>query len=474
VTFDPSLRPAVHFTARRNWLNDPNGLIWHDGEYHLFFQHNPEDVVWGNMSWGHAVSPDLLSWTELPLALRYDESEHVYSGCVVSDVGNTSGLGSATQPPLVAVYTSHDPDTRGEAQSLAVSLDRGRTWERYSGNPVLDLASSDFRDPKVFRYDGAWVMAVSLADKRVVRFYRSADLLTWDLLSDFGPVGSVDGVWECPDLIRVPIEGSDSSAWVLLVSVGDGAPAGGSGMQYFVGDFDGTTFTPVGEARWLDHGADFYAAISYSGLAEPVIHGWMSNWAYANEVPAGEFRGSMTLPRRLSLRESGPDLVLVQRPIELQPAGPSYVLDGVSVVGRLPLPVAHRSARITAEFHTGSAARVGREVRVGDGEHTVITVDRVAGTVSLDRSQSGVIDFHPGFAAVHSAPLRAGDVVRLEVYVDIASVEVFAGDGEVVLTDQIFPSADSTALAVFAEGGAAVLTSLEIAPLSDASCAPPR
>jgi fructan beta-fructosidase len=465
VTFDPSLRPAVHFTARRNWLNDPNGLIWHDGEYHLFFQHNPEGIGWGNMSWGHVVSPDLVSWTELPLALRYDESEHVYSGCVVSDADNTSGLGSASQPPLVAVYTSHHPDTGRQAQSLAVSLDRGRTWERYAGNPVLDLALSDFRDPKVFRHDDAWVMAVSLADKRVVRFYRSADLITWEWLSDFGPAGSVAGVWECPDLIRVPIEGSDSSAWVLLVSVGDGGPAGGSGQQYFVGDFDGTTFTQDGQARWLDHGADFYAAISYAGLAEPLIHGWMSNWSYARQVPAGEFRGSMTLPRRLMLRRAGADLMLVQRPVDLEPAGPSYLLDGVTVDGRLPLPVAHRSAWITAEFEAGPAARVGLEVRVGDGERTVIAVDRLAGTVSLDRSQSGVSDFHLGFAAVHSAPLGAGDVVRLEVYVDVASVEVFAGDGEVVLTDQIFPSPDSTGLAVFAEGGQAVLTSLEVTPL---------
>jgi len=465
VTFDPSLRPAVHFTPRRNWLNDPNGLIWHDGEYHLFFQHNPDDVVWGNMSWGHAVSPDLVSWTELPLALRYDESEHVFSGCVVSDADNSSRLGSASQPPLVAVYTSHDPDTRRQAQSLAVSRDRGRTWERYAGNPVLDLASSEFRDPKVFRHGDEWVMAVALADKRVVRFYRSADLLSWVWLSDFGPAGSVDGVWECPDLIRVPVEGSDSTAWVLLVSVGDGAPAGGSGMQYFAGDFDGTTFTADGEALWLDHGADFYAAVSYAGLTDPVIHGWMSNWAYANEVPAGEFRGSTTLPRRLTLRQSGTDLVLVQRPIEVEPAGPSYVLSGVTIDGRLPLPVAHRSARIAAEFAAGPAARVGLEVRVGDGERTVITVDRVAGTVSLDRSQSGVSDFHPGFASVHSAPLAAGDVVRLEVWVDVASIEVFAGDGEVVLTDQIFPSPHSTGLAVFAEGGVAVLTSLKVTPL---------
>ena len=466
MAFDPSLRPAVHFTARRNWLNDPNGLLWHDGEFHLFFQCNPEGLDWGNVSWGHAVSPDLQHWTELPLALRYDESEHVFSGCVVIDAENTSGLGTPERPPLVAVYTSHHPETRHEAQSLAVSLDRGRTWQRYAGNPVLDLGSPDFRDPKVFRHGADWVMAVSLAEERAIRFYRSADLLAWDLLSEFGGVGSVAGVWECPDLVEVPIEGvADGSAWVLLVSVTDGGPAGGSALQYFVGDFDGARFTAADEARWFDHGADCYAAVSYAGLSgAPVVQGWMSNWAYAREVPATEFRGSMTLPRRLSLRRSAAGLVLVQRPVGLDLPDPSYTLEGVSVDGRLPLPVAHRSARIVVEFEAGTAARVGLEVRVGGSERTVIALDREAGTLSLDRTKSG-LDAHPRFAAVHTAPCDPTGVLRLEVYVDTASVEVFARDGEVVLTDQVFPSPDSTGLAVFAEGGPALLRRLEVTAL---------
>jgi len=465
VAFDPSLRPAAHFTARRNWLNDPNGLLWHDGEFHLFFQCNPEGLAWGNVSWGHAVSPDLHHWTELPLALRHDESEHVFSGCVVVDAGNTSGLGTRERPPLVAVYTSHHPETRHEAQSLAVSLDRGRTWERYAGNPVLDLGSPDFRDPKVFRHGGDWVMAVSLAEQRAIRFYRSDDLITWSLLSEFGGNGSVDGVWECPDLVEVPIEGSATTAWVLLVSVTDGAPAGGSGMQYSVGDFDGTRFTAADEARWFDHGADCYAAVSYAGLSgAPVVQGWMSNWTYASDVPATEFRGSMTLPRRLSLRRSGAGLVLVQRPVGVDLPDPSYLLESVTVDGRLPLPVTHRSARILAELEGGSATRVGLEVRVGENERTVIAVDLRAGTLSLDRTRSGV-DIHPRFAAVHTAPCDPTGVLRLEVHVDTASVEVFARDGEVVLTDQVFPSPDSTGLAVFADGGTAVLRRLEVTPL---------
>jgi len=389
----------------------------------------------------------------------------VFSGSVVVDHDNSSGFGAGA---LVAIYTSHDPAGILQRQALAFSSDRGRTWERYSGNPVLDIGSRDFRDPKVFRYGDAWVMAVVLAVERVVRFYRSPDLISWEPLSDFGPAGSIEGVWECPDLIRVPVEGSrDSAAWVLLVSVGDGAPAGGSGMQYFVGDFDGRVFTAVGEARWLDHGADFYAAVSYSGLRadEVVVQGWMSNWAYANEVPAADFRGSVTLPRRLRLRRSGSGLVLVQEPVAPALPDASFTLANAVVDGRVVINGDHRSCRVVAEFEAGAATRFGLEVRVGEGERTVVAVDGLAGSLSMDRSRSGVADFHRRFAAVHSAPLPAPLAVRLEVWVDVASVEVFAADGQVVLTDLVFPSPESTGLAVFAEGGPAVLRSLEIWPL---------
>jgi len=469
MTFDPSLRPLAHFTPARNWLNDPNGLVWHDGEYHLFFQHNPEATTWGNLSWGHAVSPDLVSWTELPVALRHTADEHVFSGCVVVDHENTSGLGTADRPPMVAVYTSHDPAGRSQAQSLAFSVDRGRTWERYAGNPVLDIGSSEFRDPKVFRYDDQWVMAVALADKRMVRFYRSPDLVHWDELSDLGPIGSVDGVWECPDLVPVAVEGSAETVWALLISVGAGHPTGGSGMQYFLGGFDGTTFTTQGEARWLDHGADFYAAISYSDAPgdERIIQGWMSNWVYAKEVPAADFRGSMTVPRRLSVRRTDGQLRLVQHAIAAEPE-PSYTLAGARLEGRLEIPVEHPAARVAVEIDVQAATRVGLEVRVGNNERTVVAVDPATATLTLDRSRSGDSDFHADFAAAHSVSdpaVVAGGVVRLEVYVDVASVEVFAAGGEVVLTDQVFPSPDSNGLVVFAEGGTAVLRALEVTRL---------
>jgi fructan beta-fructosidase len=277
----------------------------------------------------------------------------------------------------------------------------------------------------------------------------------------------VDGVWECPDLIKVPIEGTDRTAAVALLSVQSGAVAGGSGMQYLVGDFDGTGFVPSAGARWVDHGADCYAAVSYTGAPgdTPVVQGWMSNWAYAADVPGTEFRGSMTLPRRLELRPREGGLRLVQRPI-LPDAPVTYRMEDERIDGRVEIPCSAMAARIVAVLKLGTAERVGLEVRVGHGERTRIVFDGVSGTVSVDRTESGTIDMPAGFAAVHTAPLpvEARDSLRLDVCVDTASVEVFAVDGEVVLTDQIFPSPASTGFAVFADGGVAAVEMLSVAP----------
>lgn len=466
MTFDPTVRPRVHFTPRRNWMNDPNGLLFHDGEYHLFFQYNIEGVRPGRSSWGHAVSADLVSWTELPVAIVATAEEYVLSGSTTLDDDDRSGLGEPGRPPMVAMYTSFDPPTGIQSQSLAFSTDRGRTWARYPGNPVLDIRSTDFRDPKMIRHGDGWTMALALSEERKVRFYGSADLLSWEHLSDAGPFGFVEGVWECPDVVEVPIEGTADTASVLLLSVQSGGPAGGSGMQYLVGEFDGTGFVPSTKGRWFDHGADCYAAVSYSDApGAPVVQGWMSNWSYAEEVPAGDFCGSMTLPRRLALRERDGELRIVQRPI-VADAPVIHRRDGGRLDGRLELPCPAAAARVVAEFALGTAERVGLEVRTGAAEHTRIVVDRAAGTVAVDRTASGTVAMPEGVAAVHAAPLPGGTdgTVRLEVYVDAASVEVFAADGEVVITDQIFPSPDSTGFAVFAEGGAATLELLTIAP----------
>ena len=466
MTFDPSRRPRAHFTPRRGWMNDPNGLLHHDGEYHLFFQHDPNSILPGNPSWGHAVSRDLLTWTELPLAIASGPDEWVLSGSAVMDLAEVSGLGSPRRPAMVAAYTSLDTSTLRQRQSLAYSLDRGRTFSRYPGNPVLDIGSTEFRDPKLLRRGDAFTMAIVMAAERTVRLYTSADLITWDLASETGGFGFTEGVWECPDLVRVPIEGTGDAAWVLLLSVQSGGPVGGSGMQYVVVDFDGARFEPLGEARWLDHGADFYAAVAFTDAPgpEPVVLGWMNNWRYAADVPAGEFRGSMTLPRRLTLRHRDGELRLVQRPVIAERPVTRRVRDAV-VDGRLELPETEPAVRIVAELEWGTADRMGLDVRVGAGELTRIVVDRAASTLALDRTRSGAVDFHEAFPGVHAAVLPRTDVVRLEVYVDVASVEVLAADGEVALTDQVFPSPESTGLAVFAEGGTATVRELTVSVL---------
>jgi len=475
---DEPMRPTFHFTPARNWMNDPNGLVWYDGEYHLFFQYNPLGSAWGNMSWGHAVSRDLISWEELPVALEHTASELVFSGSVVVDRADTSGLGSDDTPAMVAVYTGVDLVTGHQGQSLAWSIDKGRTWTRHPRNPVLEIGSTDFRDPKVWWYaeGGYWVMVVVLSVERVVRLYRSDDLLTWTQLSEFGPAGSTDGVWECPDLFPLAVDGDPTTTrWLLVVSVQEGAPAGGSGTQYFIGDFDGTTFTadPAhgtaldGGASWVDHGADYYAAVSFND--EPhdrrLLIGWMSNWDYGREVPARPYRGAMSAPRAYELRTHRGRLVLVQRPVvEGLPAPvhrltPQDVPDGVH-----PLPDDWRghSAVVTAELDPGTASRCGVMVRVGTTETTGVGYDAAERAVYVDRTASGDSDFHPGFGAVHSAPLDLdpGETLALEIHIDTTSVEVYADGGRIVITDLVFPSPGSDGISLFAEGGTAHLHSL--------------
>ncbi|MET9013871.1 GH32 C-terminal domain-containing protein [Streptomyces olivaceoviridis] len=244
--YTETYRPQFHFTPEKNWMNDPNGLVYYKGEYHLFYQYNPNGNSWGDMSWGHAVSTDLVHWKQLPLALSYDSNEMVFSGSAVVDWNNTTGFGTEKNPPMVAVYTSYSKATGRQAQSLAYSTDRGRTWTKYQGNPVLDVGSTDFRDPKVQWYapTKSWLMTVSLSTEHKVRFYSSKNLKDWNLLSEFGPAGATGGVWECPDLFPLAVDGDEKNIkWVLVVNINPGGITGGSGAQYFIGDFDGKKFT---------------------------------------------------------------------------------------------------------------------------------------------------------------------------------------------------------------------------------------
>ena len=492
ATTPETFRPALHYAARNTWLNDPNGLIYHEGVYHLYYQNNPFGNVWGNMSWGHATSTDLLTWTEHPVAIACDETEDIFSGSIVFDRNNTSGFGTDSAAPLVAAYTSAYKAASAhhgiQAQSLAYSLDGGYTWTKHAGNPVLNRGSADFRDPKVFRYDGGaasyWVMvAVEATDFQVV-LYKSHDLKNWEPLSSFGPANATGGVWECPDLFPLAVDGDpDNLKWVLIVNLNPGGPNNGSAGQYFVGDFDGTTFTstttvtegPQDPARlddyqWLDWGRDYYAAVSFGDVpgGRRLMIGWMNNWQYANEIPTSPWRSPMSLAREISLHTVDGSLRLVQQvaaDLNAHAAAASMNLAAVDIAeGRHVVEGAAGSVqRIKVTFTPGTAEEFGLVVRSDAAQGTRIGIRPAEGRILVDRRDSGQTRFHESFASIDTAPIRPTDgSYEFTVYVDRCSVEVFAQEGQVTLAELIFPSTASTGVSLYAVGGAATATDLRV------------
>lgn len=460
-----ALRPLLHFAPERNWINDPNGLVFHKGRYHLFYQCNPEGDGHAHLSWGHASSADLVDWEHHPVAIRDDEDGQIFSGSVVIDHGNTSGLGTADAPALVALYTLAAPGS--QSQALAYSTDDGMTWTKYAGNPVLDRGTAEFRDPKVFRYEGPsgsyWVMAAVEAEDRQVLLHRSDDLIHWTFLSAFGPARAVDGVWECPDLFPLAVDGDPTDVrWVLLISLNPGGVAGGSGTQYVIGRFDGVTFTPDEEAGdaidWLDFGRDCYAGVTFDGLAreDRTLIAWMSNWDYARELPAAGgplSLGMMTLPRKLSLVRFDGRVRLRQESIGAATA-PVQVLedqhaDAAVVLGELP-----DAARVSLRVELADAAGFLLRVRGASPVHGGVEVayDRADGILSVDR-RDGAEQLPGGFASVESMPVSGGDAIELEIWLDRSSIEIFADGGTRSLTDLLAPQA-GRALAIEGRGGA--------------------
>ncbi|WP_374960300.1 glycoside hydrolase family 32 protein, partial [Gilvibacter sp.] len=325
--YDEPYRLQYHFSPPAKWMNDPNGLVYNDGVYHLFYQYYPDDIVWGPMHWGHATSTDMVHWEHKPIALYPDEHGLIFSGSAVVDHNNTSGFGKDGVAPLVAIFTYHLMEgeqagrTDYQTQGIAYSLDNGDTWTKYEGNPVIgNDGIKDFRDPKVFwdKNTEQWVMVLVAGDH--AKFYRSANLKDWQHMSDFGKdQGAHGGVWECPDLFKLRIQGSYDARWVLLISINPGAPNGGSGTQYFIGDWDGETFTTTQEEPlWIDYGTDNYAGVTYNNEPnqERLFIGWMSNWNYARNTPTEVWRSSMTLPRRLQLKEFKEGLRLTNYPYD--------------------------------------------------------------------------------------------------------------------------------------------------------------
>ncbi|MBB3125671.1 levanase/fructan beta-fructosidase [Paenibacillus rhizosphaerae] len=476
-------RGAYHFSPKENWMNDPNGMVFFQGEYHLFYQYHPYSTIWGPMHWGHAVSRDLVVWEDLPIALAPDEHGTIFSGSAVVDWNNTTGF-FGKEPGLVAIFTQHAEGAEGEApvqrQSLAYSTDAGRTWTKYAGNPVLAHDTFvDFRDPKVFWHEASaqWVMIVACG--QTVCLYRSPNLIDWTLSSEFGEeIGSHDGVWECPDLFPLPVDGNpDQTKWVMLVSIGDHqGSAEGSRTQYFTGDFDGERFKPDAASqtrvRWIDYGRDNYAGVSWSDVpaedGRRLFIGWMSNWKYAGQTPTGGWRGAMTAPRELRLQSRSGSAELIQQPARELEAYRKEVLSLKQVTA------AQASAKLAGLQLESGEIRIGfvsgsleMKVRAGAGRETVIGYSAAAGEVYIDRTRAGAADFHPLFAGRHTAVLDAADgTVDLRILIDRSSVEVFAGEGLAVLTDLIYPDQVSTGLSLAADDEETLIDSLDIYELS--------
>ncbi|MBC7904890.1 MAG: glycoside hydrolase family 32 protein [Gemmatimonadaceae bacterium] len=446
-------RPAFHFSPKEKWMNDPNGMVFHKGVYHLFYQYYPGATVWGPMHWGHATSTDLVRWNREPVALYPDTLGYIFSGSIVVDKDNTAGFGKAGQTPLVAIFTHHQPELekqmtgKHQYQSLAYSLDDGKSWLKYAGNPVLpNPGIVDFRDPKVMWYAPSKKWIMTLATKDRITFYESPNLKDWTRLSDFGQnLGGHGGVWECPDLFTLDYNGK--KIWVLLVSINPGGPNGGSVTQYFLGDFNGKTFTPIDkETRWLDYGPDNYAGVTWSNTGNRKIFlGWMSNWLYGQTVPTEKWRSAMTIPRDLRIKSVNGKLYVASSPVaELARLNHSPVTlknfianSDTSLSSILKVKDEKNRIHLSGPAIGGYALVFSNE----DGEEVVVSYDETKNKYSIDRSKSGKVNFDPLFTKLAYCPRLATDkAFSLVAIVDKASVEVFADGGLSVMTAIYFPN----------------------------------
>ncbi len=460
------LRPVYHFTPPGQWMNDPNGLVYFEGEYHLFYQYDPYSLLHGPMYWGHAVSRDLIHWEHLPIALSPDAIGDIWSGSVVVDRTNSSGL--VPGGGLVAVFSYND-----QSQGIAYSRDQGRSWTMYAGNPVIPTPGTDFRDPKVFWHEETrqWIMVIVKGE--VAQIYQSADLIHWRLASTFGEgQGAHGAVWEMPDLFPLTIDGE--TKWVLLISIAPNRPEG-SAAQYFVGRFDGTTFVnenPPETVLLLDYGPDNYAGTTWNDAPDGrrVYIGWMNNWQYAIQTPATEWRGMMTTPREFSLRRTAQGDRLVQRPVaeldslrgvvqqwsNLRIASECRALDGVR----------GQALDILAEFELGTAVEFGVKMLPGGDYETAIVYNVLSQQLVLNRERSGLVDFHEAFGGCYKVALApVGNRISMRILLDYNSVEVFGSAGEVSLSALVFPLPGSAGLDVFAVDGDVTLVSLAVYPL---------
>lgn len=465
-------RPQFHFTPPIHWMNDPNGLVYHKGEYHLFYQFNPFGNRWGHMSWGHAVSKDLLHWQHLPLAIPEEKDTMIFSGSCVTDVANSAGFATdKNQQPIVAIYTAHI-EGKNQSQHIAYSLDDGRTWTKYNANPVLDLGKRDFRDPKVFWYapQQKWVMVVVYPIEKEIKFYTSKNLKQWNLMSSFGPAGDTNGIWECPDLFEVPVKDQPGKTkWVLMHSP---APY----MQYFIGEFDGEKFVNDNSNTKIyrpDYGPDYYAAITFNGLAKnqnPISIGWINNWNYANDIPTSPWKSAMSIPRELSVMKINNEWILLQQPVEQVKTlrQKEMIWKNITVSKTHQLAVKSQTMELELEFVPNEGAS-GVRLATDNSHFIEIGYDKKRQVLYIDRSKAGSDDFNPSFTKLSryetAIAVRTDKTIKLRIFFDKSIVEVFANDGEAVMTAQIFPAETATGVELFSTGKPAVFNSIKFYPL---------
>ena len=473
VYYQESHRPQFHFSPEANWMNDPNGMFYYKGKYHLFYQYYPDSTVWGPMHWGHAASTDLVHWEHLPIALYPDSIGLIFSGGAVVDHLNTSKLGTATNPPIVASFTHHN--MAGEKagrkdfqhQSIAYSLDEGNEWIKYKDNPVIRNTEKikDFRDPKVVWHEKSqqWILVIAAYDK--AKFYASKNLIDWKFISDFGIEGD-NRLWECPDLFPMKVEGSEEEKWVLIVSIQKEAPNGGTASSYFVGDFDGQKFKADSKnQKWLDWGTDNYAFVTWNNIPKEdgrtIGIGWMSNWQYAQILPTEKWRSAMTLPRELSLKKLASDYVLYSQPIkELQKIrGKNKSFNSLNINGKKALDYSFDPSQsetiMTVNLQETKANTFGIKLENEVGENVLIAFNKKNGILEVDRTNSNKKKFSKEFYnKVHTAPINLEkEELKIQLFIDAASLEIFINDGELNFTDIFFPSSKFNKISLFANDG---------------------
>ena len=469
-TFDTGnrekFRPTYHFSPLYGWMNDPNGMVYKDGEYHLFYQYNPYGSKWGNMSWGHAISQDLVNWKHLPVAIAPDALGTIFSGSAVVDFDNTAGFGAGA---IIAIYTQNSDR---QVQSIAYSTDNGRTFTKYENNPVLTSEARDFRDPKVFWYENTkrWIMVLAVGQE--MQIFSSPNLKDWIFESRFGEgQGAHGGVWECPDLFELPVEGTNDKKWVLLCNLNPGGPFGGSATQYFVGSFNGKEFVneSPSKTKWMDWGKDHYATVTWSDAPNNrrIAIAWMSNWQYANDVPTSQYRSPNSVPRDLSLFTVDGETYLQSAPspelLALRDASKkrSFKVNGTRTIKEM-IPSNDGAYEIELTIENQHADVIGFRLYNDKGEEVDMQYDMKEKKFSMDRRKSGEVSFNENFPMLTWTAIEQGrneeqggkEALKLRLFVDKSSVEAFGDGGRFVMTNQVFPSEPYNHIDFYSKGGA--------------------